>query len=58
MFALRHDGNESQPVDWPMTITIPIWLLWTLGAIVVIPLVGFVAVLAYIGWQMSKVFSK
>ena len=58
MHALRHDRHEPQHVGWPMTITIPVWLLWTLGAIVAVPVVAFIGVLAYIGWEMSKVFSK
>lgn len=41
-----------------MTITIPIWVLWTVGVLIAVPLIGFIGFLAVIGWQMSKIFSK
>jgi hypothetical protein len=41
-----------------MTITIPIWLLWTLGVGVSVIVAGVVGFFAIVGWQMSKVFHK
>lgn len=41
-----------------MTIHIPEWLLWTLGACIAVPLVMFIGFLAVVGWEMSKIFSS
>jgi predicted branched-subunit amino acid permease len=41
-----------------MTITIPIWVLWTLGILVGAVVCGVLGFFAIIGWQMPKVFHK
>ena len=37
-----------------MTITIPVWLLWTVMVFVEIPVVVCIGFLAYIGWMYSR----
>jgi hypothetical protein len=40
-----------------VTITIPVWLLWTLGLAVGIPILIVLLLLAYIGFMFVSVFS-
>lgn len=39
-----------------MTITIPVWLLWTLGLGIGIPAFIVLCCLAWMGWQLMKAF--
>jgi len=41
-----------------MTITIPAWLLWSLGIAAGSGLLLFVGLLALLGWEYSKVFAR
>jgi hypothetical protein len=38
-----------------MTITIPVWLLWTLAAVIGVPLLVGVLAFAWMGYQFSKI---
>lgn len=39
-------------MEQDMTITIPVWLLWTLGIIIGVPLAIFLVICAFIGFLM------
>jgi len=41
-----------------MNIYIPIWLVWVIGLIIVIPTIIVISFLAFIGLQFLKVFDK
>jgi hypothetical protein len=41
-----------------MTITIPTWLLWTVGLAIGVPLVVFILMCAYIGFMFVSSFGR
>lgn len=41
-----------------MTIEIPMWLIWTLGLLVGVPLVAVVLVLAWFGYVALTVYGR
>lgn len=41
-----------------MTVHIPQWLLWAIGAAIGVPLLFFIGILALIGWKFGNALSR